>query len=42
MDRFVFKSPFEPVEEQRKAIEVLTRGLNDGIPAQTLLGNRQR
>ena len=30
MDKFVLKSPFEPVEEQRKAIEALTRGLNDG------------
>ena len=38
MDQFVLKSPFKPVEEQRKAIEVLTQGLNDGLPAQTLLG----
>ena len=38
MDKFVLKSPFEPVEEQRKAISVLTQGLNEGIPAQTLLG----
>ena len=38
MEQFVLKSPFSPVEEQRKAIEVLTRGLRDGIPAQTLLG----
>src|SRR5476649_1245056 len=38
MERFILKSPFEPVEEQKKAISVLTRGLNDGIPAQTLLG----
>ena len=38
LDEFVLKSPFKPVEEQRKAIDVLTRGLNDGIPAQTLLG----
>ena len=38
MERFVLKSPFDPVEEQRKAIDVLTNGLNDGIPAQTLLG----
>jgi len=37
-DKFVLKSPFKPVEEQRKAIEVLTRGLQGGIPAQTLLG----
>ena len=38
MDKFVLKSPFEPVEEQRKAIDVLTHGLNEGLPAQTLLG----
>jgi len=38
MDKFVLKSPFKPVEEQRKAIDVLTRGLNDGVGAQTLLG----
>jgi len=38
MEKFILKSPFEPVEEQRKAIDVLTRGLNEGIPAQTLLG----
>src|SRR5208283_2419107 len=38
MERFVLKSPFKPVEEQRKAIDVLTRGLHDNVPAQTLLG----
>ena len=38
MDKFVLKSPFEPVEEQRKAIEVLTQGLNEDVAAQTLLG----
>src|SRR3984885_5344073 len=38
MEQFVLKSPFKPVEEQRKAAEVLTRGLNDGVPAQALLG----
>jgi excinuclease ABC subunit B len=38
MERFVLKSPFEPVEEQRKAIDLLTRGLNDGSPSQVLLG----
>ena len=38
MDKFVLKSPFELVEEQRKAVDVLTRGLNEGGPAQTLLG----
>ena len=38
MDKFVLKSPFQPVEEQRKAIAALTRGLHDGVPAQTLLG----
>jgi len=38
MDKFVLKSPFQPVEEQRKAIAALTRGLRDGVSAQTLLG----
>jgi len=38
MDKFVLKSPFEPVEEQNKAIKFLTDGLEKGIPAQTLLG----
>ena len=38
MDKFVLKSHFSPVEEQCKAIDVLTRGLNDGEPAQVLLG----
>src|SRR5271167_817117 len=38
MDKFVLKSPFKPVEEQRKAIEKLTQGLNNNVPAQTLLG----
>jgi len=38
MEQFVLKSPFQPVEEQRKAIDVLTRGLEQGLPAQTLLG----
>ena len=38
MDKFVIKSPFQPVDEQRKAIDYLTKGLNDAVPAQTLLG----
>jgi len=38
MDKFVLKSPFKPVEEQNKAIEALTRGLKEGVAAQTLLG----
>ncbi|MDE1920980.1 MAG: excinuclease ABC subunit UvrB [Candidatus Omnitrophica bacterium] len=38
MSTFALKSRFKPVEEQRKAIEALTRGLNDGVNAQTLLG----
>jgi excinuclease ABC subunit B len=38
MERFDLKSPFKPVEEQRKAIDALTRGLNNGVEAQTLLG----
>jgi excinuclease UvrABC helicase subunit UvrB len=29
VNKFILKSPFEPVEEQRKAIDVLTRGLNE-------------
>jgi len=38
MDKFVIKSPFKPVDEQRKAIDFLTQGLINGVPAQTLLG----
>src|SRR5437016_5325135 len=38
MDQFVLKSPFQPVEEQRRAFEALTRGLSEGLPAQTLVG----
>ncbi len=38
MEQFVLKSPFKPVEEQRKAIEALTAGLEKGFAAQTLLG----
>jgi excinuclease ABC subunit B len=37
-EQFVLKSPFKPVEEQRKAIDVLTRGLKEGVAAQVLLG----
>lgn len=38
MDKFVLKSPFGPVEEQRKAIEYLVNGLQARVPAQVLLG----
>ncbi|MBF0504677.1 MAG: excinuclease ABC subunit UvrB [Candidatus Omnitrophica bacterium] len=38
MDQFLLKSSFKPVEEQRKAIDFLTRGLHDNVMAQTLLG----
>ncbi|MDE2028013.1 MAG: excinuclease ABC subunit UvrB [Candidatus Omnitrophica bacterium] len=38
MEQFTLKSPFKPVEEQRKAIEALAIGLDRGVPAQTLLG----
>lgn len=38
MDKFILESPFKPVEEQRKAIDSLTKGLNSGLPAQVLLG----
>jgi excinuclease ABC subunit B len=38
MDQFVLKSPFQPVEEQRRAFEALTLGVSDGLPAQTLVG----
>ena len=38
MDQFNLKSNFKPVEDQRKAIAALTKGLNDGVEAQVLLG----
>ena len=38
MDKFVLKSNFKPVEDQKKAIEVLSGGLNRNLDAQVLLG----
>ncbi len=38
MDKFILKSNFKPVEEQKKAISVLTKGLNAHLEAQILLG----
>lgn len=38
MEQFQLKSPFQPVEEQRKAIDILTRNLRNDVPAQVLLG----
>jgi excinuclease ABC subunit B len=35
---FELKSPFKPTGDQPAAIEKLVEGVNDGIPAQTLLG----
>jgi len=35
---FELKSPFQPTGDQPKAIEKLVEGINDGLPAQTLLG----
>jgi|TARA_B110000902_G_scaffold187944_1_gene212693 excinuclease ABC subunit B len=35
---FNLKSPFEPTGDQPQAIEKLVQGVNDGLPAQTLLG----
>jgi excinuclease ABC subunit B len=37
-DRFVLESDFEPCGDQPTAIDALVEGLNNGIPAQTLLG----
>lgn len=38
MNRFVLKSPFKIVEEQKKAVKELTEKIKKGVPAQTLLG----
>ncbi|MCX5680915.1 MAG: excinuclease ABC subunit UvrB [Candidatus Omnitrophica bacterium] len=38
MNRFVLKSPFKIVEEQKKAVRELTEKIKKGIPAQTFLG----
>ncbi len=38
MDKFILKSQFNPVEEQKKAIIALTEGLTQGFDAQALLG----
>ena len=35
---FKIHSPFEPTGDQPQAIKKLVSGLNDGLPAQTLLG----
>lgn len=38
MNRFVLKSHFQPVEEQKKAIQAIAGKIKKGIPAQVLLG----
>jgi excinuclease ABC subunit B len=38
VSKFKLKSDFEPTGDQPKAIEQLTKGLNDGLHNQTLLG----
>lgn len=38
MSKFVLKSDYKPMGDQPKAIAQLTRGLNDGLKHQTLLG----
>ena len=38
MEKFNLKSPFEPVLDQQKAIIALTKGLNDEVDSQVLLG----
>jgi excinuclease ABC subunit B len=38
MEKFTLHSPFKPVDEQKKAAEELTRGIQQGAPAQVLLG----
>jgi len=38
MNRFVLKSQFQPVDEQKKAIHALVEKINKGVPAQVLLG----
>ncbi|MBF0511323.1 MAG: excinuclease ABC subunit UvrB [Candidatus Omnitrophica bacterium] len=37
-DKFILKSRFKPVEDQRKAIDKITQWLKEGVSAQTLLG----
>ena len=36
--RFILESEFEPQGDQPSAIKALVEGVNQGIPAQTLLG----
>ncbi|MBI4309381.1 MAG: DEAD/DEAH box helicase family protein, partial [Candidatus Omnitrophica bacterium] len=38
MDKFTLTSHFQPVQEQRAAFDFLARGLQQGHPAQVLLG----
>jgi len=38
MEKFILKSDFRPVEDQRKAIDFLSKGLQGGACAQVLLG----
>ncbi len=38
MDRFKLVSQFKPTGDQPEAIEKLSQGIKDGLPAQTLLG----
>ena len=38
MSKFILKSDYQPTGDQPKAIEQLTKGLNDGTKHQTLLG----
>lgn len=35
---FKLKSPFKPTGDQPRAIEQIVKGINEGLPAQTLLG----
>ncbi len=38
MDRFVLKAPYAPSGDQPQAIDALVRGIEEGMPAQVLLG----
>ena len=38
MKEFKLKSPYKPLGDQPKAIEALSKGINDGVKEQTLLG----
>ena len=38
MERFKLVSPFKPTGDQPEAIEKLSDGVKNGLPAQTLLG----